>query len=49
MGTEMGALGQIKGAGEPTIAACSLDLLHDQDWAGFSVQHVPLPQPHKAN
>lgn len=49
MDTEVGALGQMEGADGTTSAARSLDLLHDQDWAGFSAQHVPLSQPHKAN
>lgn len=47
MGTEVGAPGQIEGADETSSAARSLDLLRDQDWAEFSAQHVPLPQPHK--
>lgn len=48
-GTEAGTLGQIEGADGTTSAAHSLDLLHDQDWAGFSAQCVPIPQPQRVN
>lgn len=49
MDTEAGAPGEIKGADGTTSSAHSLDLLHHQDWAGFSAEHIPLPQTHKVN
>lgn len=46
-GTEMEALGQIKGTDGTISAAHSLDFLHN--WEGFFTQPAPLPQTHKVN